>query len=105
HLPLHAIARGTNPQKDIALRARDGLTADGVPFAPSQPQPLSTKDAAHARRIIAFCPLPAKYSKLAPVETWTDVPPTGSSYAMARDAILKHLRELFRQLKADDAKH
>ena len=104
HLPLHAIARGTNPQKEIAVSARDGLTADGVPFAPRQPQLLSTKDAAHARRIIAFCLLPARYSKLAPSETWPDVPPTGANYGVARDAILEHLRELFRQLMADDAK-
>ena|SRR2546429_2613102 len=102
HLPLHAIARGANPQKEIAISARQGLTADGVPFAPQTPQPLSIKEAAQARRVIAFCPLPARYSKLAPVESWSDVPPTAAGYALARDAILRHLHELFGQLKNKD---
>ena len=99
HLDLHAIARGTTPQKDIAVSARAGLKADEVPSELKRPLALSRKDAAHALRIVAFTPIPAEYSKLAPVETWDDVPPTGENYGLARDAILKHLRELIRQLK------
>jgi arsenate reductase len=99
HLNLHAIARGTDPQKDIAVSAREGLNSDGVAFETKRPRKLSTKDATHARRIVAFCPLPAGYSALAPVETWKDVPPTGTNYVLARDAILNHLRELIRPLE------
>jgi arsenate reductase (thioredoxin) len=102
HLPFEAIARGTNPQEEIAVSARDGLKADGVPLTTRRPQALSIEDAAHARRIIAFCPLPARYSRVAPVESWSDVPPTGSNYALARDAILRYLQELMRRLKAAD---
>ena len=100
HLSLHAIARGTTPQKDIAVSARAGLKADEVPFELKRPLALSRKDAAHALRIVAFTPIPAEYSKLAPVETWGDVPPTGENYPIARDAILKHLRGLIWELKA-----
>jgi arsenate reductase (thioredoxin) len=104
HLNLHAIARGTKPQKNISVSARDGLKADGVPSGLKRPRALSQQDAIHALRIVAFCPLPRKYSHLAPVETWSDVPATSANYPLARDAILKHLRELVGQLKMDSSK-
>jgi len=101
HLNQHAVARGTVPQKDISVSAREGLHSDGVAFETKRPQRLSRRDATHALRIVAFCPLPAGYSALAPVETWKNVPPTGTNYGLARDAILNHLRELIRTLEAD----
>jgi len=104
HLDLHAIARGTEPQKDLAVSARQGLDSDGVSFEIKRPQRLSIKDTKNARRVISFCLLPRKYHTIAPVETWTDVPPTGENYARARDAILIHLRELIQQLEAENKK-
>lgn len=101
NLNLHAIARGVEPQKDLSVSARAGLIADGIPFETGHPQKLSTKDAGHARRIVTFWPLPAEYSKLAPVDAWSDVPPTAVNYGLARDAILKHLKELISQLKSE----
>src|SRR5882724_10688731 len=92
HLNVRAIARGTTPQKDISLSAGAGLRADGVASDTKRPKALSPKDSSPALRIVAFCPLPAKYSKLATVQTWDDVPPTRVNYAAARDAILKHLK-------------
>jgi hypothetical protein len=102
HLNLHAIARGTDPQEHISVSAREGLNSDGVSFETKRPQGLSGKDAAHARRIVTFTPLPDKYSGLAPIEFWNDVPQTSANYGRARDAILKHLRELVRQLKSEN---
>jgi protein-tyrosine-phosphatase len=101
HLNLHAVARGTEPQEDVSVSARMGLNCDGIPFESRHPQRLSTKDAAQARRIVTFCPLPARYSKLAPVEAWNDVPPPSADYGRARDAILSHLRELIARLKSE----
>jgi len=101
HLDLYAIARGTTPQNDLAVSAREGLKADGVPFDTERPQALSSKDIAHARRIVSFVPIPTRYSRAVPVETWDDVPPTGANYALARDAILRHLTALIRQLQAE----
>ena len=101
---LHAIARGTMPQEDLAVSAREGLKADGVLSETKRPQALSAKDASGALRIVAFCPLPARYRKMAPVETWNDVPATGVNYPLARDTILKHINELIRQLKQSGAR-
>ena len=101
NLNLHAIARGVEPQKDLSVSARAGLNSDGIPFETRHPQRLSMNDAEHARRIITFWPLPAKYSKLAPVDAWSDVPPTADNYGLARDAIVKHLKELISQLKSE----
>jgi arsenate reductase (thioredoxin) len=101
HLNFYAIARGTTLQKDLAVSAREGLQADGVAFETERPQALSDKDVAHARRIVTFVAIPAKYSKMVPVEIWDDVPPTGANYGQARDAILRHLTVLIRQLQVE----
>lgn len=102
HLPLHALARGTDPQRELAVSARDGLNSDRVPFETIRPQKLSPDDAKHARRIITFVSLPVEYSALAPIEMWNDVPPTANGYSRARDAILVHLRKLLRELQSDE---
>ncbi|HEY6253119.1 MAG TPA: hypothetical protein VI685_24435 [Candidatus Angelobacter sp.] len=102
HLDLRAIARGTSPQEDVSAAARRGLKADGIALETKRPQVLSGKDTAHARRIVAFCPIPSKYSKKTPVETWNDVSWPAASYGPARDAILKHLEELMKELKAEE---
>jgi arsenate reductase len=102
HLNVRAIARGTTPQKDISVSARAGLKADGVTSDTKRPKALSPKDASQALRIVAFLPLPAEYSKMGPVQTWDDVPPTSANYAAARDAILRHLKELFGELTQSD---
>lgn len=104
HLEMHAVARGITPQKDIAVSAREGLKADNVVLDTKRPRILSAEDAAHASRIVAFCPIPARYTRKIAVERWDEVPPTGLNYGLARDAILKHLRELIRKLEADGDK-
>jgi arsenate reductase len=101
-LNIRAIARGTTPQKDISVSASAGLKADGIASDTKRPMALSAKDASHALRIVAFLPIPAKYSKMAPVQTWDDVPPTSENYPAARDAILKHLKELLSELAQDN---
>lgn len=104
HLNLHAIARGVEPQRDLSATARQGLDSDGVSFETKRPQKLSVKDAQNARRVVAFCSLPRRYHTASPIESWTDVPPTGANYARARDAILKQLRELIRELESEETK-
>lgn len=103
HLNLHAIARGTTPQKDLAASAREGLNSDGVRFETDRPRRLSRKDVADARRIVSFTHLPARYARLAAAETWKDVPATALNYAIARDAIVNHLRDLIQRLKSEQA--
>src|SRR5215470_15644986 len=77
HLNLHAIARGTSPQQDIAVSAEKGLREDGVASETKRPEALSEKDVTGSVRIVAFCAIPVEYSKVATVVTWNDVPPTG----------------------------
>src|SRR5262245_53036282 len=102
HLNVHAIARGTAPQQDIAASAEKGLREDGVVSETKRPEALTEKDATGSLRIVAFCAIPDEYSKVATVLTWNDVPPTGVDYAAARDAILRHVRELIRDLKDEE---
>ena len=102
HLNLHAIARGTSPQQDIAVSAEKGLREDGVASETKRPEALSEKDVTGSVRIVAFCAIPVEYSKVATVVTWNDVPPTGVDYAAARDVILRHVRELIRDLKEEE---
>lgn len=87
HLNVRALARGVTPQEDVSMIAAKGLRADGVLSETKRPQILSAEDASRALRIVAFCPIPPKYSTMAPIETWNDVP-APSDYAAARDAIL-----------------
>ncbi|MGC2744311.1 MAG: hypothetical protein WA672_14055 [Candidatus Angelobacter sp.] len=98
HLDLHAVARGTTPQKDLAVSAREGLERDGITFDGKRPQALSQEDLAGAILIVAFTPIPSRFSQTTPVETWSDVPPTGANYDLAREAILRHVRELISRM-------
>jgi hypothetical protein len=70
------------------------LNSDGILFETRHSQRLSSKDASQARRIVAFCPLPANYSTLARVDALNDVPLASVNYGLARYAILTHLQEL-----------
>jgi protein-tyrosine-phosphatase len=99
HLNLYAIARGTTPQPEVSATVAQGLKADGVNSETKRPQNLSEGDVQGAVRIVAFCALPEKYSRLVPVDNWDDVPATSEGYAAVRDAILKHLQSLLEDVK------
>lgn len=104
HLQLHAIARGITPQEDLSVRAREGLQADGIAVETTRPQALSPDEAAHAKRVIAFCPLSAKYSRKKNVEAWSDITWPGTGYQAARDAIRSRLAELIKELNSQQGK-
>ena len=104
HLNLHAIARGTAPQEDIAKSASAGLKADGVPFETVRPQALSRNEVVGARRIVSFTQMPSRFSKVTPIEMWNDVPPTSANYEIARNAILKHIEKLLGELQSEGSK-
>jgi arsenate reductase (thioredoxin) len=102
HLKIRAVARGTTPQKHLSVSAREGLKADGVIFEPKRPRAFSAHELRHAQRIVAFCPVPGRYSRMAPVETWNDVPAPSEDYARSRDAIVRHLKKLISELRAQE---
>jgi len=99
-LSMHAIARGTAPQEELSRTAHEGLKDDGIKVETTIPQALSDADVVHARRIIAFSPIPARYARKARVETWSDVSWPPANYKEARDAIVQHLQALIQELKA-----
>lgn len=92
-LTVHAIARGTHPDKELSLQTVKGLSADGLAPSESSPQKLTESDLQSAQRVIAFCELPAEYHHPR-VEHWEHVPPVSESYEKSRDAILKRIRRM-----------
>jgi hypothetical protein len=75
-----------------------GLQRDGVLFPQDKPLPLTTVDTTNAIRVVAFDPLPASI-KASRVETF-EVPPPGNGYDESRDAIVLHVRDVLKDLKA-----
>jgi len=97
HLGIRAIARGTNPQADIAVSAEKGLQSDGLSSTEQKPKGLTKDDVSKAVKVVTFCALPQDY-KAANVEEWDDVPTVGEGYETARDVIVVHLRRLLDEL-------
>jgi protein-tyrosine-phosphatase len=88
HLPYHAIARGSSPQEKPSVATAAGLTADGMPVTSEKPKGLTHAEVSGAVRVVAFCPIPDRFARLAPVEKHEDVPLVSDGYAAARDKIV-----------------
>ena len=101
-LRLRAVARGTNPDAEIAPNAARGLRADGLEDGEWSPEKLTQADAAGAARVVTFCELPEGYVTAAPVERWDEVPPVSEGYANARDAMVEHIHRFLNRLEAED---
>ncbi|HEY3477009.1 MAG TPA: hypothetical protein VGK56_20490 [Anaerolineales bacterium] len=96
-LSLHAVARGTNPDRELSAEVIHGLLEDGLSPAEAAPQQLTEVDLQTAQRVIAFCDLPTEAHRKAVIERWDDVPPVSENYEKARDAILERIRQLLNQ--------
>lgn len=93
-LSLHAIARGTNPDRELSVEAVRGLLEDGLSPAETTPQKLTEVDLQTAQRVIGFCDLPLEVRRKAVVERWDGVPPVSENYEKARNAIFERIRQL-----------
>jgi protein-tyrosine-phosphatase len=102
HLPYRAIARGASPQANPSVVTAAGLKADGVPVTAENPKGLSDAEAADAVRIVAFCPIPDRFARIAPVEKHGDVPLVSDGYAAARDKIVFYVKQVLDELARDD---
>lgn len=98
-LDLWAVARGTNPDQELSPQTVKGLAKDHLTPSESVPQELTEADLQSARRIIAFCELPAEYQYEASVERWDDIPPVSENYEAARNAIVKCIHHLVNEIK------
>ncbi len=98
-LPHHAVAKGADPQHELAPSTVKGLAAEGIEPLPATPERLTEEDFAGAARVVSFgCDL----SKVAPpgasVEAWDDVPAVGDGYDAARACILERVERLLDEL-------
>lgn len=96
---LRATARGTNPDAELALKAVQGLAADGLESTEKSPIKLSMDDLKSAHQVVRFCELPEEYQAISRAEHWDDVPPVSEGYEKARDAILRHLEQLLQNMQ------
>lgn len=96
-LDVHAVARGTNPDKELSPQAVQGLTKDGLPAPQSPPQKLTQSEIQSAQRVISFCDLPEGYQAGATLERWDDITPISENYEKARDAMIKRIHPMLNQ--------
>jgi hypothetical protein len=94
---MHAVARGTDPDPEPAPQVIHGMLEDGLSPVASIPQPLTETHIQTARRVIAFCALPAEAHQQAVIERWNDVPAVSENYGEARDNILERIRQLLNE--------
>ena len=92
-LSVRAVARGIDPDPELAPAAVNGLEADGLRPTASVPQKLERADLESAVAVIAFNDVPAELAAGIPVERW-EVPPISVDYASSRDAIVAHIEKL-----------
>jgi len=100
HLNFRAIARGTNPDKEISQKVQDGLQKDGLVSGEPVPKKISKADLAGARRVITFCSLPDDYAGNIRVEHWDDLLWESDEYGQSRDRIIERLGRLLEELKS-----
>lgn len=102
HLPYHAIARGVSPQENPSVATAAGLKADGMPVTgEKKPKGISDAEAADAVRIVAFCPIPDRFARMAPVERHEDVPLVSDGYEAARDKLVGYVKHVLDELQRD----
>lgn len=96
NLNLHAIARGTNPDRELSPNTVAGLREDGLRPAESAPRKLSTAEIESAQQIVSFCELSEEYQKNTAIEQWNDVPPVSENYEKARNRIITKLKKMMK---------
>ena len=99
-IPYFATARGINPDKEIPLYVRTGLTREKLDIKGWQPRPLVQQDAAKAERIVTLgCVLPSSMSTgSARLQNWNDVPSPKDNFRDASQAIAGRVASLMAEL-------
>lgn len=105
HLPYRAIARGTTPDAAPQEATREGLRKDGIDVATFVPQQVTAADVTTAIAVVSFeVDLAPFSSSQRPVSRWDDTPPVSQNYPLARDAILRNVDALIKQLQSVEAR-
>ena len=100
-LSFRAVSRGVTPDKSVPTQVAEELRQDGFDVAAYQPLPLAHGDLASAARVIAIgVDLSSmKDDSSSPIQQWEDVPPASVDYAASRDALIRHIDILLRELQ------
>ena len=94
-LPWRAVARGIEPDAELAPVVVRGLAADGLVSPVPAPVPLTAEDRRSAR--VTF--LGEGERDLGPRgETWSAIPPVSEDYAASRDAMRAEIDRLLGRL-------
>jgi arsenate reductase (thioredoxin) len=95
NVPLRALARGTEPEPQVAPAVAASLLAEGIDVRAWQPQVVTREDLAKAWRIISFGP---NLSHLLPsgtlVQIWDEIPAVADGLKAAQTAIADRLLRL-----------
>jgi arsenate reductase (thioredoxin) len=96
-VPLRALARGTEPEPQVAPPVVAGLLANGIDVTAWQPRPVTPGDLAQAWRVVSFGP---DLSHIGPagtlVEVWDDIPTVADGFQAAQAAIAGRLLTLIK---------
>jgi arsenate reductase (thioredoxin) len=98
-LPLRALARGTQPEPQVAPAVTAALLAQGIDVGAWQPRPVTPDDLARAWRVISFGPdLSQLHHAGTPVQVWSNVPAVADGLQAAQAAIAGRLSTLLQDL-------
>jgi len=99
-ISLRALARGTEPEPQVAPAVIAGLVIQGVDVTAWRPRPLTPGDLAKAWWVVSFGPdLSHLLPKGTPMEVWDGIPAVADGLQAARAAIAGRLPRLIK----DDA--
>jgi arsenate reductase len=98
-VPLRALARGTEPEPQVAPTVVAGLAAHGIDVRAWRPRLVTRDDLTKAWRIISFGPELSKLRAAGPaVQVWSDVPAVADGLSAAQAAIVGRLSALLEDL-------
>ena len=98
-LNVTAVARGTNPDRELSEPTVRGLSKDGLTPAESTPQKLSLEALQTGQRIVSFCELPKGFEEKAVIERWEGIPAVSENYEQARNVIIERLKSYLDHLR------
>jgi protein-tyrosine-phosphatase len=99
-LKVRAIARGTNPDPEVAPKVVAGLKSEGLKEITAKPQLVSERDTSDAQRVVTLgCTLPHN----ARSTDWNDIPSPSADYSAASSAIRSRVEALLDELAAKRA--
>jgi arsenate reductase (thioredoxin) len=88
NLPYEAVARGTNPDKEISPKTKQILVKDSLFDENFVPQKLSQQDVDEAQQVFLFYALPETIQGKGKIQYWLEVESVNGDYAKLRDDIV-----------------